>query len=173
MPFRWEQNQGGRRVMAVWHFPNYLQNLSLERGLACIVQSWFFCFLLALPSPFQSCADVKGCEVTARGRYWVGAGREAGRRARPGSPCAEFLLPPCCWCCRGFVGDTSLNYRWTATRKRAEAIGKDVPLKGLFSHLPWSLKEKRHMCFEIRKPSVGHSFWNASAFLDSKEGLCI
>lgn len=111
MPFRWEQNRGGRRVMAVWHFPNYLQNLSLERGLACIVQSWFFCFLLALPSPFQSCADVKGYEVTARGRYWVGAGREAGRRARPGSPCAEFLLPPCCWCCRGFVGDTSLNYR--------------------------------------------------------------
>lgn len=65
-------------VTAVRHFTNYLQNLRLERGLACIVQSWFFCFQLALPSPFRSCADVKGCEVTARERYWVGVGRRGG-----------------------------------------------------------------------------------------------
>lgn len=66
------------RGPAVGHFTVYSQNLSLERGLACIVQSWFFCFLLALPSPFPSCADVKGCEVTAWGRCWVGGGRRGG-----------------------------------------------------------------------------------------------
>lgn len=63
---------------------------------ACIVQSWFFCFLLVLPSPFPSRADVKGCEVTARGRHWVGVGRRGGRHAWPSCPCAEFLLQMCC-----------------------------------------------------------------------------
>lgn len=102
-------------VTAVRHFTNYLQNLRLERGLACIVQSWFFCFQLALPSPFRSCADVKGCEVTARGRYWVGVGRRGGP-GQAGPSCfryAEFLLHWCCLIlqrlCRGHVSKLKIN----------------------------------------------------------------
>lgn len=70
----------GGCVTAVRPPPNASHDRSLERGLARIVQSWFFCFLLALPSPFPSRADVKGCEVTARGRYWVEVGRRGGRQ---------------------------------------------------------------------------------------------
>lgn len=81
-------------VTAGWHFTNDWPNRSLDRGLARIVQSWFFCFRLALPSPFRSRADVKGCEVTARGRYWVEVGRRGGQAgsARPSCRSAEFLL---------------------------------------------------------------------------------
>lgn len=49
-------------------------------GLARRVQSWFFCFLPALPSPpFRGCADVKGCEVTAWGRKERRAGGRPGQ----------------------------------------------------------------------------------------------
>lgn len=98
-----------------WSPGGLSQNLPLERGLACIVQSWFFCFQLALPSPFRSCADVKGCEVTARGRYWVGVGRRGGPGQAGPSCCryAEFLLHWCCLIlqrlCRRHVSELKIN----------------------------------------------------------------
>lgn len=113
--FHCRLNQGQRGVSLQFGILQiYSQNWSLERGLACIVQSWFFCFLLALPSPFPSCADVKGCEVTAWGRCWVGAGRRGGGSAWPSCPSAEFLLHLCCLILqrfhRGHIPELKINY---------------------------------------------------------------
>lgn len=81
--FAADLGRGGGVCLCRLAFYELLTDPEAERGLARLVQSWFFCFLLARPSPFQSCADVKGCEVTTRGRYWVGEEGEAGP-AEPG-----------------------------------------------------------------------------------------
>lgn len=104
VPPRPEPGEVGR-ASAARRFAGYSQH-SVSRGLACTVQSWFFCFLLALPSPFPSCADVKGCEVTARGRYWVGVGGRGGPgRAWPSRLFAEFVTSVLLDTRQGFIGD--------------------------------------------------------------------
>lgn len=148
------------RVTAVWRSADRSRGPSLERGLARIVRSWFFCRLLALPSPFPSRADVKGCEVTARGRYWVEVGRRGGRQRLAKLSVRGVAAASVCAAgrCEGFIGGLGSEIRTTRRQKMRSSGRERTSFERAVFILAVEPPTETRSGFEIQKSIVGSSF---------------